>query len=212
MAKYDCDICRGSGRIRIPVCPRLSVTAVMVETVPDQALVESSREFPCPQCSEMMPIGRVHAITERITMDTRITDPEYVRSIKDGLAHQLVAHLLHHNYIQFQRGPNDLAEVCYPMRATIAVASPKALDTLEERIGERQIEIANEVVTEAITQIDNWGSHYGHSEILKQDARPLIRNSIKTVLARRMRWKRMPSHEPAPLTAEQAEELTRRST
>lgn len=192
---YDCDICRGAGKVRLPVYMRLR--AVMV---PDANLVmeESSREYPCPECADMTCLERVWAAREETHVASYIKEPGFLDHVRSGLARQLASHLLEHDYIKFERGPEDDQNIRFQMRATVGVVRPGQLGNLEERISERQTEVAKEVAEEAERQINNWGSHYGHADILKRDATRMVRDAIKAVLTKRAAWTPQPLRHGQP--------------
>jgi hypothetical protein len=189
MPKHDCDICRGAGKVRLPVWSRaFAFTADALPTA-----TEAAREYPCPECADVVRLERVQAAREEGFAATYIKDLGYIQHAQESLAHQLVSFLLRHQYIKFERGPDDDREMWFGMRATIGVVRPNQLDNLEERIAERQTEVAQEVSAEAIHQVNNWGSHYGHADILKRDATRLIGEATQSVLKKRAEWKPMPS-------------------
>lgn len=183
----DCDICSGMGTLRLPIRQRLAAfTAADVELRP----VELSRLFPCPECSGTVSLRTVSAARVEQNVDSRVDERGFISHVHEGLACKLADFLLRNGYIQFERGEIDANALLTEFRASMAVAHPSNLDTLEQRISERQSEVAQEVVSEAIKQIDNWGSEYGYTDILKRDARTLIRDSVTAVLEQHAkRWK-----------------------
>lgn len=130
-------------------------------------------------------VGQIGAAHEETFVASYIDDPSFLDHVKEGLACAIGAQLLKSGYIKFRRSLNDLRELRFEMVATVGVVHPSKLDTLEQRIAERQSEVAQEVACEAVNQIDNWGSYYGHAEVLKHDARRLIGEALKSVLNRR---------------------------
>ncbi len=183
--KHDCDICGGPGKVRLPI--RFRALAFSIDEEPK--MVDSSREYPCPECADVTRLERVQAAREETFAATYIKEPGFLDHVRRGLAHQLAGHLLEHGYIKFERGPQDEQNMRFQMRGTVGVVRPGQLDNLEERIAERQVEVAQEVANEAVKQINNWGSHYGHSEILKRDANRMVGDAIKIVLDKRAAWK-----------------------
>lgn len=181
MTKHDCDVCQGRGLVRLPIYRPLKVTAIDIAPEP----VESSRQYPCPECGDAVSIGHVGALREESFVASYINEPGFIEHVKEGLAHLLAGQLLKDGYIKFRRGPTDSQEMRFQMVATVGVVHPSKLDTLEQRIAERQDVVAREVANEAVRQIDNFGSYYGHADILKQTARHLIEESLQTILKRR---------------------------
>lgn len=186
---HNCEICRGRGTIRLSVHRPLDITALKSSAVAPAEIIPS-RDFPCPECSDVVPITKVHAEQLETLADSRYEgDPSFMEHVRESLAFDLAAHLLRHGYIYFERRPTNRLNYQFAMRATIGVVTKKQADSLEERIAARQIELAQEVVTEAKAQIDNWGSDYGHTDILKRDARQQVDDAMKVVLKRRAGWK-----------------------
>jgi hypothetical protein len=186
MAKYDCDICQGHGTIRLPLYRR--VMAFTAE--PDVTMQESSRSYPCPECSDKVPFAQVGVVTSTVTIETRISDPKYLEHVKHSAAMGLMDEIIRAGYVQIEVGPDDTREFRREYRVTLGVVSPKQVATLEERVAGRQTEVAHAVVKEAEHQINNWGSFYGHADILKRDATRMVREAIQAVLAKRAAWKR----------------------
>jgi len=193
MTRYNCDICQGRGKISVPVRRPLDVCAM---SVPVSAMLEvSHRDYPCPECSDVTPVARVHAVqTESFVASYGgyVNDPEFIDHVQRGLAHYLADYLLRHDYIEFKRGPEDREQMRWEMVATIGVVPKTKLDDLEQRIAARQLEIANEAIAEAKAQVSSWGSYYGHSEILKRDALRLIGESVQRALDKRAAFKVIP--------------------
>lgn len=194
--KLRCDICRGQGTVRLPVYHRMTALAMSGDIPTVQT--EAYRAYPCPECADAVSIGQVQALSEITTADAQYADdPKFIEHINESMAHALVEKLIKDGYIRFERGLVDEKDWRFGASATLAVAHPSRLDTLELRISERQTEVARDVVNESIRQIDNWGSHYGHSEILKRDARRLIAESIQEVLKKRSPFDRDNSRRSA---------------
>lgn len=58
MTRYDCEICRGNGLVRLPIHRR--VTAFSADAIPQ--MVANSRDYPCPECGDAVTIGQVQAL------------------------------------------------------------------------------------------------------------------------------------------------------
>lgn len=185
MIKHDCEICRGSGVIRPPIYRRAQAA---VDFNVD-AITESSRIYPCPECADTTPQERVAIVQYHTLVDSMVGDPAYVEAAKSNAAHQLIAGLLKGNFIRFKRGPNDAREFNFPVQATIGVVSQKNVADLEARVAEHQEQLAREVMAEAERAIDHWGSYYNHQSIRKDDATRSIREALAAVLAKRASWK-----------------------
>jgi hypothetical protein len=192
MTKHDCEICQGRGTIRLPIYRRAKL-AVSISAA--SVIDESSRQYPCPECSETVPYARVGIVGALQSIDTRIDDPKYINHVKDACAHSLVDKIINGGYLKVESGPVDDKEMRQAFRITLGVVSQQQIATLEERVAKQQIDIAREVATEAAALINNWGSYYGHADILKGDAIQFIDDAIKTVLARRAAWRPSPIAE-----------------
>ncbi len=185
MTKYDCEICCGRGTIRLPIYRR--PRALRVNVMPE--IEESAREYPCPECSEQVPFAHVGVVGALKEIDTRIDDPKYIEHVKRACAHSLIEEIINGGYVKVEMSPPDTAQMRQSFRATLGVVSQKQVATLEQRVASRQIEIAQEVAGEAEAGINNWGSYYGHADILKRDATREVREAVTKVLARRAAWK-----------------------
>jgi hypothetical protein len=187
MIRSTCDICRGAGTVRLPIFRPLNLSPCLT---PEDVCEASYRNYACPECSDVTPVARVHALHTEVFAASHIPGgPDFIDHVQRGLAHQLAGHLLEHDYIEFKRGPEDVREMRWQMVATVGVVPKSKLSDLEARIAARQTEIANEAVAEAQSQVSNWGSHYGHAEILKRDAIRLIGESIRRALDKRAAFK-----------------------
>lgn len=187
MTKYDCEICRGRGTIRLPIYRRLG--AVVADFSASPVMKEDARDYPCPECSDQVAFARVGIVGALKEIDTRINDPKYIERVKRACAHSLVEEIINCGYVKVEMAPPDATKMRQTYRVTLGVVSQKQVATLEERVALRQIEIAQEVAAEAEAGINNWGSYYGHADILKRDATREVREAIKTVLAKRAAWK-----------------------
>jgi hypothetical protein len=187
MMKADCEICRGSGVIRLPIYRREKVVDFSATPVAE----ESSRSYACPECSDSIPQERLAVVQYHSLVDSRINDPEFVRHAKDSAAHNIVASLLKGGFIRFERGPNDDRELQYPMRATVGVVSLTQVATLEQRIADHQEELARDVIDEAARQIRNWRSNRTEDEgtLEKEYAVQFVNEAFRTVLAKRSSMK-----------------------
>lgn len=164
------------------------VTSISYGAMPGRsnALLESPRDYPCPECGDAVTIGQVQALRqEGFATLQYANEPGFISHVREGLAHQIVSQLLEDGYIKFRRGPDDDRVMCFQMVATVGVVHPSKLDILEQRIAERQDVVAREVADEASHQIDNWGSHYGRADILKRDARQMVKDALQIVMKRR---------------------------
>jgi hypothetical protein len=194
MTNPDCDVCRGDGQIRVPLYTRMKAVQLR-DRHPDP--IPSHEMFPCPKCSDMVPVQLLHAQREMVHFQI----PEDLKHVaieggKHDLAHMLAKGLLDRGFLKFQETRNS-QDVYYEfsMRATVAVVRPDRLADLEKEIAKRQEEVAREAIDEACQQIDNWGSYYGQNyygqDVLsKKMAKRMIKEALAVVLRHRARkWK-----------------------
>lgn len=181
--KADCDICRGCGVIHLPIYRRAEFFDVNSSPVAG----EISRSYPCPECANIIPQDRVAIVHHNSHIDSQIEGyPDVMRSVKRDMVCGLAVDLLDSGFIRFERGQTDY-RLRIPMRATVGVMSLKHVATLEQRIVDRQEELACEVISEAAKQIRIWGSHYSGDEgkISKGQAVDSVNAALTQVLARR---------------------------
>lgn len=182
-----CPICQDSKRIRLPLYHQLSVTASDLDVV---TLREDCREYACPECAkeEVVPYRRVGAVSARRMMDDLRMTPEHKASWREAtvrsLSLGLVDHLLKNGYIKVEDTP---ADTYHPgaVQVTLRAVAPADVATFDQRVAERQMEVASEVAEEAKRLIDNWGSYYQHRGISKDNAHREIDAAIRNVRAKR---------------------------
>lgn len=175
--KPDCEICRGGRIVRLPVY-RLMTSGPLDEVGP---MDETSRVYPCPECGDAVKQDRVAVLDAHTMVDSRIDDPAFHNYTRRAAAHRLVDHLLEGDYIAFERGKPDARRLQYPIVATLGVVSKGQVATIEARATERGMQLAQAAADQAIREIDNWGSYYGHPDILKRDAARFIHAAVKWV-------------------------------
>lgn len=121
----------------------------------------------CPECAagDNVPVTRLQArkMTSLGRAAMASTDG-YMDMLKKQMATELAMFMLRHDLIEFRRGPDDLVHFEFPLTAMVAVAAKKDVATLEQRINERQLEVAKMLVDETCEQIANWGSYYSGRE------------------------------------------------
>ena len=182
--RKDCDICRGSGFIRLPVYQRVSAISLSA----GDTVMENSRSYACPHCRLVMQEDRISVIEHYSCVDSRIDDPGFFRHAKDHAAHNLVGSLLDGGFIKFERGEDDLRELSFALRATVGVVSVAHVSSLESRISAHQEALAHEVINEAERKILVWGSSYSGASgsISKQQAIDSVHEALRRVLEKRV--------------------------
>lgn len=185
MTKPYCDVCCGRGQIRVPLYHQLSVAAFD----PRDDLRESSREYPCPECSDVVPVERLVIVkTERFANSIPEQDPRYVDAVKHQMMHMLVDDMIRQDLVKFERGPTDTVQMRFAVQMTVGVVAPRAVTTLAERIEQHQEALAREVMAEAKRQINNWGSYYGQTSLTKAQAGDSVNSALTAVLEARKKW------------------------
>ncbi len=176
----DCEICRGEGKIRLPIYRR-SVAFVLGET---PTLEHSHRTYPCPECGESIHQDHIAVVSRHLTVAAHDGGPDYDRHMREAAAHRLVSELLRGGFIRFERGKTDDREMTYPVRATLGVVAIHHVATLERRITQHQAAVAREVAAEAAHLINRWGSYYGDTTLHKAQAIDSLGAALTAVLAR----------------------------
>jgi len=179
-----CEICRGEQTIRLPIHRESRVFSDLTDS---QSPVPAVRSYPCPECAETVTQNRVSIVRYHSIMDAGDgSDPRFADYVRREAANAFGDFILESGFIQFERGPNDIQQMTFPTKATIGVVSPKHVATLEERIVERQMQIAGEVVTAAVVGITNWNSRFNGPEgsIPKDQAATEVREAMQCVTNR----------------------------
>lgn len=153
----ECEICCGRKTIRLPVYRMVAVES----TADDVSLDEASREFPCPKCSpNLVPTERLTTIREKIeSAAPYASDPRYMEAMRYGMARLMAERMLRGGYITFEQSdPDELGR--FSLRGRAGVVHPRHVAKFEERVAERQFEVAAALVEENKREIGNWGSYY----------------------------------------------------
>lgn len=182
MTNSRCEICRGSGLVRLPIYRTAAVTAFDNSA---QIIEESARNYPCPECADLVPQERLALVQYHSLVDARCTDKEYIDAANEDAAHRLVGALLKGGFIRFEHGKKDARGLTFPIQATVGVVSTKHVATMEERIAERQDEFAREVINEAGRGIESWGTSAGEGAIYKSQAIDELNLALRRLLSKR---------------------------
>ena len=157
--KVDCEICGGSGKIRLPVKPRVGMTLS-----PEDASL-SIREYACPECGYKVPQEKILIVQAQGMIEAKYVKRDgqkFMDYVKQNLAHQIGAFLFKENQIRFEKleTQDDYGRERYPLRATLGVVSPRVVATFEDRVKEKQLAVANAVMEEAAKRIRGWGKDF----------------------------------------------------
>jgi hypothetical protein len=181
--RADCDICGGRGKIRLPVMHKLSMRAYNAKI----EMHESSREYACPECSEAADDNRVMvAGAMEMTRLDLADEPQYAEHCKRAMVHRIADLLIRDGFVRFVDGATDKMMRTKELRAYVGVVAVGAAKRIEDRINERQWEMAEKVIQEAADAVQNWGSHYtGRAgPINKSDAVRQIFDALKMAKAK----------------------------
>ncbi len=186
-----CEICGGARVVHFHRRQPLKAVA-RGDSAPTDADQVQVATYPCPECAASVSFDRVQistASTSQIIDRRMAADEQFMDAVRRDAAFALVDHLMRDGFITFavRRSPGDPDEFTERVAHTakVGVLAPKVVATLEERVAERQSEVATEVVDEAISDIRNWGSDFGWTSIDKEQAYRSIKDALAAVLLRR---------------------------
>jgi len=165
--RRDCEICCGTGRIRLPVYRRLTAVPPKIEDA--VTLDEVSRFYPFPECSDLVPLERVETITWHTHLDSRIESPDFERHARGTLAAQLVGKLSERQLIAFEEGHSNPHSLRKALVASVNALSPRQAATIEERIARRQYDVARLVADRARILIGEWAPGALTKEVAKRE-------------------------------------------
>lgn len=170
----DCEICGGSGKIRLPVRERVCVTG-RATNVP---LSMPIREYECPECGPKIPQEKIMVVQGEEWVDERIKDPDFMDHCKESIGHQMGRLLVDEGIVFFERNRVDKPDYSYRegyfLRGKLGVISPRVVATFEARVAERQKVVAGLVIDRAIKEIRNLGAFYSSPSIQKDVAINLL--------------------------------------
>jgi hypothetical protein len=158
--KSQCEVCCGSGFIRLPLYKQAAVTSLR-DSAQIQSIDETSRQFPCPECSEMVPQDRVAVLYHHIAVaDVVSGDAKFRGHVRRRCARGLADALIDGRFIRFSEARDDTPDRAYRMQATIGVIAPSRVASIEERAAQNQEALARRVIERARNAILDWASHY----------------------------------------------------
>lgn len=108
-----CPICRGAGRIKLPIYDtEFTVTAFDDDSSLMPELTERERSYSCPECNGkptyQRPLGEKYSVV-RVSNILRndIKDPRYIESVESQIAHRIARVMVERGLIIFtqQKGP-----------------------------------------------------------------------------------------------------------
>lgn len=187
----ECDICNGRRTVRLPVYQ--SVVSGPIDADISTVVDQSSREYPCPECAsdDRAPVTRLQALQGRMDVQEYLAgDVNFMRHAGRNLAARLGVDLFERGLIEIAKRTyaDEMGRNVLQVRATVAAFSPNTRIKLEQRVAERQLEVAAEVVDATIEEIANWGSFYHGRMGGRVDASQAVqwlRDALKRVRERR---------------------------
>lgn len=182
----DCEICGGARKIRLPIRRKLSMRPAMNAKI---ELEESSREYACPECSEVADDNSVMvAFAQEDYPAQYAKDPQFMEYLHRSMVPALAARLIADGFVRFVDGPEDKNMMRKSLRGYVGVVAVGAAKRIEDRINERQWEMAEKIIQEAADAVQHWGSHYtGRSgPINKSDAVRQIFDALKTAKSKKV--------------------------
>lgn len=178
----ECEICRGSRTIRLPIYRPLAVSDDV------RSARDMVREYPCPECCGMVPENRISVVAKHSMLGMEYARHLQIRTaIHAQMAAKIGRFLLENNLIRFDEGKEDVSSGTVLFKGTVGVVSPKHVASIEERASESQEQFAREVLSDAMTRIDNWGSAYGQDWIYKTQVGDSLREALLAAIDRRER-------------------------
>lgn len=174
--REQCQVCRGARKIRVPLYKPVSVS---MDTSPAN-LEETSRDYPCPECAPLVTVDKVRVLECHFQADTRYEGEQGYREYVVSHGVTVLAHEIKKaGLVRMQQTPANSREMKRGYRLSVGVVSPNVVADLDVKREAAEDAFAKLVVEIAAYQIDNWGSHYGHSEILKRDAKQMVADAFR---------------------------------
>lgn len=125
-----CDICQDNKFISLPIRRDLSVEDMIGDySIPVKA-EDTSRTFPCPQCTKMVPFERVRAMRAVTRVDFE-TFGKLQNPVERSLAQQFGAYLHKEGLIRFDNDSLNNKGTSVKIRATLNVVLPENAESAE---------------------------------------------------------------------------------
>ena len=156
-ARYDCEVCCGAGLVRLAL--HRAVRAAPFDAAIEPTVEQSWRDYPCPECADMIPLARVATVEFHSLLDTRIHDPEFTKHARRRAVQGMLAGIFNKGFVTFEMGKPNTYQMTRPMIATLGVVSPTKIASIEERVAQRQNLVAQAVLDRAARRIRAWASN-----------------------------------------------------
>ena len=162
--KHDCEVCRGRGKITLPLYKPMTVMASPdMDNEISVHVDDTRRDYACPECAPVAQENKIFFLDTSADVDARWpSEPGLVASVHKKLAQQLADGLLERNMLTISEGRKDKSRDVTTYYARVGAVSPDAVESLEKKIAKQQRFIAAEVIERATKDIRNWGSHFDH--------------------------------------------------
>ncbi len=141
MTRKICDICYGTRRIRLPIKPTTPIAIYPDGEVKDDMIRETSREYPCPECSPHVDDNHVQMIgmiTQAPLREWKHDAPRIKRHVHENIAHKIAVGLLDAGFIHFTERKWDMHPECGPdtMEVTgrMGVVTTNVVSSMDDRI------------------------------------------------------------------------------
>lgn len=165
-----CEVCRGSKVVRLPLHKEVEVIDFKLDGVPFPTIEPGYKEFPCPECAGKVGDSKILILRSFTEVDTRIAenDKEYMRYVRQSLLSELIYSLENRSdIVRYMKHDNRKTYLTTRFSATLGVVSVNDVQTIEQRVKEKAIEIASMMGSNVIRNIRIWGSTYGRTSIEK---------------------------------------------
>lgn len=174
-----CDICCGSGTIRLP---RHSSALAAVASDNTSPIDDYYRTYPCPECNGISD-DRLAIIGTSEMIKRSIKDPAYKNSIKHKIAVSMASYMLEHDLISFKERPRD--DLHDEIIARTGIASKERVASLDQRVAEKQFERMGELLAKAEYEIRSWRRDFdqGRGAIEKDMAVRAMRKALEMMRA-----------------------------
>lgn len=171
-----CQVCRGERKVRLPLYR--PVTVSMDATALKMA--ETYREYPCPECAPPAAVDKVRVLECHFQADTRYEGQQGYREHIIGHGVTVLAHEIEKaGLVRIQHAPADSREMKRGYRLSVGVVSPNVVADLDAQREAAEDKFAELAINLAAAEIQNWGSYYGHPEILKRDATRMLSDGLR---------------------------------
>lgn len=153
-----CLVCRGDRVVRLRLYRHVSPVKFTADLQP--TMEETSRQYPCPECAPTTSEDRVALLKVKGVVAIRTHDRQFDEHVRKSLAHDLVDAILRAGHITFTKEEPDECTMTETMHATLGIVSAATVASMEERIAERQMEVAAKLAGAAADEIRVWGRDY----------------------------------------------------